>query len=61
MSEYVCPVCSRKFPLDVIQYLSHVKSEIIEKIKKDRPDWKEEQGICPECKQHYESWFDKVK
>ena len=58
--QYTCPVCGEQMAHDMIRFLSHVKQEIIQNIKKKRPDWTPEQGICPDCKSHYESWFDKI-
>ena len=59
-NEYTCPICGAKISQDMIQLMKHVKPELLEIVRKENPNWTPEQGICPSCKGHCESWFDKV-
>lgn len=57
---YTCPLCGAEIDSDLVQYMSHMKEEVMKKIKEDHPNWDESKGICPDCKTHLDSWFDKV-
>ena len=58
---YRCPVCGDNTEKDMISYIKHVKDEIIAEIRKEKPDWKEGDGICPKCKDHFDNWFEQLK
>lgn len=51
--QYKCQLCERYIDEDVA--LSHVKAEeyIINLIKKDHPEWKNDKSTCHECIQYY--------
>lgn len=62
MSEkYRCPVCEHDIEGDLITYLEHTKKEMLEILKKKYPNWDEKKGLCPKCKEEFESWFDSHK
>lgn len=58
---YTCPICSRA--VDEASMLTHVKAEeyILDLIKKDHPEWKADQGTCPECIAYYRELINKAK
>jgi len=47
--------------MDMVKYMSHMKEEILKKVREDHPDWDPSKGICPKCKEHLDSWFDRIK
>ncbi len=53
--EYVCTVCQKKIPGDMIVYLDHTEKHIIDLVKNDHPDWIEKDGICKACAEYYHS------
>ncbi|MDD5018853.1 MAG: hypothetical protein PHH75_01595 [Candidatus Omnitrophica bacterium] len=52
-SGYICRICNRR--VDETIALTHVKTEeyLLELIRKDHPEWKEEHGACPKCIDYY--------
>lgn len=56
---YICAVCHR--PIDEHNALTHIKSEeyLLELIRRDHPEWKEEQGACPKCVEYYRELIQK--
>ncbi|MFA5038775.1 MAG: hypothetical protein WC732_03755 [Candidatus Omnitrophota bacterium] len=50
---YVCAVCQRA--VDEKKALTHIKGEeyLLELIRRDHPEWKEEHGACPKCVEYY--------
>ena len=59
--KYTCPLCSEEMDMDMVKYMSHMKEEILKKVREDHPDWDPSKGICPKCKEHLDSWFDLIK
>lgn len=51
--KYKCQICERYIDEDVA--LSHAKAEeyIINLLKKDHPEWKDEEKTCHECVEYY--------
>lgn len=58
---YVCSICRR--PIDEESALTHVKAEeyLLELIRKDHPQWKEEEGACLRCVEYYRELIRKAK
>lgn len=58
---YVCSICQRV--IDEEKALTHVKSEeyLLELIRKDHPEWKEEHGACPKCLDYYRQLVKEAK
>lgn len=50
---YRCPMCGKKMNSDTVVYIDHVEAEIAGLIKKDHPDWAEDNGTCPKCYEYY--------
>lgn len=50
---YKCHICERM--IDEQCALTHVKAEeyLISLIKKDHPQWKDKDSLCPECVDYY--------
>lgn len=46
---YVCPICAKEFNRDAALFLSHGEEHIIEQIKKQHPEWIENDGLCKKC------------
>lgn len=53
MKKLVCPLCKREVP--ALLYEMHVAMDqlAILRMKKDFPNWKENQGVCEPCLQRY--------
>ncbi len=51
--EYKCSVCQEKVEGDLLLYINHTESHIIEHIKSKHPDWAEENGLCSKCEEYY--------
>ena len=54
-ANYVCPVCSRTMPRDIIVFLEHTDAHVIDKIKASNPKWAASDGICEPCVAYYRS------
>lgn len=50
---YHCPTCGEELEDDLKIYIDHVEFEIVELIKKDHPDWTDDNGTCPKCYEYY--------
>lgn len=48
-----CPLCL--FPSFDLQYDSDLPAEAVREIEADFPDWKPEQGACPQCNDLYQA------
>jgi len=48
-----CPICGKTVEEPIKQICSQMRQVIIEKIKRDHPEWLEKDGACPKCLQHY--------
>ena len=55
---YTCPVCKHKITGDIVNFLDHTKEEMVDILKQKYPDWNEGMGLCPKCKEKFETWFD---
>ena len=57
---YTCQICDRQ--IDVNAALTHVKTEeyLLNLIKKDHPEWREEKGTCPQCVAYYRELIKKA-
>jgi hypothetical protein len=51
--DYVCPVCNKSMPRDILDIISHTDKHIIDRIKKKHPAWVEKDGICTKCFDYY--------
>lgn len=51
--QYKCSVCGEKVDGDLLAYIKHTETHIINHIKKDHPDWIEKNGLCPKCENFY--------
>lgn len=54
MDPYLCPLCGRSMPRELILFLDHTRSHIIDKIKEQNPEWVEADGACKPCTEYYE-------
>lgn len=51
--EFRCPTCGKIIPRELLTIISHAEQDIVEEIKKDHPDWVEDNGICKQCYDYY--------
>ena len=61
MEKYHCALCKHDIEGNLLVYLKHERQEINEIFRKKYPNWNEDQGICPKCKEHFTTWFDKIE
>lgn len=52
---YTCSVCGEKVAGDLIDLKDHTEGHIVEEIKKKNPGWVEEDGVCPKCREYYQT------
>ncbi len=48
-----CPVCNKDLEESVVDVCCSAYEYIIERIKKDHPEWVEKDGACPKCVEQY--------
>ena len=51
--QYTCSVCGEKIDGGPSVFINHTETHIINSIKKDHPDWVEENGVCSKCENFY--------
>jgi len=51
--KYQCSVCNESIKDDLLVYINHTESHIIDEIKTKHPDWVEQDGICRKCVDYY--------
>ena len=58
---YTCQICERA--VDEANALTHIKAEeyLLELIRKDHPEWKEDKKTCPKCVEYYRELIKKAK
>ena len=49
---YQCSVCGSKVADDLLVYVRHTETHIIESIKANHPEWVENEGICEKCMEY---------
>jgi len=51
--KYKCQICDRE--IDDFASITHIKAEeyIIDLIRRDHPEWKEEEKTCHKCVEYY--------
>ena len=59
--DYICQICNRE--IDENTALTHIKTEeyLLGLIKKDHPEWKENDSACPQCVAYYRELIKKAK
>ena len=55
LTDYKCPLCSRKMNRNLAVYLDHTQKHVIEQIKKEHPEWVAQDGACKPCAEYYEN------
>lgn len=48
-----CPVCGKLEPTEIVDVCTSAYGYLIERIKKDHPEWIEKDGACPKCIEYY--------
>lgn len=48
-----CKVCGRYTKEEIADVCTTAYEYIIERIKKDHPEWVEKDGACPKCLEYY--------
>lgn len=58
---YTCQICDRV--VDEATALTHIKAEeyLLDLIRKDHPEWKEDKKTCPKCVEYYKELIKKAK
>ncbi len=51
--EYKCDVCGQKVEGGFLALKDHTEDHIVDIIKKDHPQWVDENGVCVKCLDHY--------
>ena len=59
--KYICQICSRE--IDESAALTHVKAEeyLLELIRRDHPEWKEDKNTCPHCIEYFRTLVKKAE
>jgi hypothetical protein len=59
--KYLCQICDRQ--IDESVALTHVKTEeyLLELIRKDHPEWKEDKNTCHHCVEYYRTLINKAE
>ena len=59
--DYTCQICDRA--IDEATALTHIKAEeyLLELIRKDHPEWKENEKTCHKCVEYYKELIKKAK
>ncbi len=52
-SKVVCPLCGSQVTKDSFKDHFEAEKYVLERIAKDHPDWKEENGGCKKCLEYY--------
>src|SRR5687768_11685896 len=53
MASYQCPLCHKQVERDLLIFLDHTQSHVIDEIKKSHPEWVESDGTCQPCADYY--------
>ncbi|PIP67987.1 MAG: hypothetical protein CO035_07500 [Candidatus Omnitrophica bacterium CG_4_9_14_0_2_um_filter_42_8] len=51
--DFICPVCNKNLPREILVIIPHTEEHIVDEIKKQHPDWSAEDGICEKCYRYY--------
>lgn len=51
--DYKCGVCGEKVEGDLISFKNHTEDHILDIMKKDHPQWVDENGVCRKCLDYY--------
>ena len=51
--DYKCNLCGEVVKDDLKEFVEHTENHIIDLIKKDHPDWVENNGLCRKCHDYY--------
>lgn len=52
--EYKCSLCQQRVAGDLLVYVDHTQTHILEEIKKSHPGWAQADGICQKCLEYYQ-------
>ena len=52
-----CPLCKRELDRETIDVSSLRHASIMKMIKKEHPEWAQENGLCPLCLDYYEKIY----
>ncbi len=50
---YKCSVCGKTVSADLSKFVQHTERHIVDLIKKQHPDWVEDNGVCRKCMDYY--------
>jgi hypothetical protein len=53
--DFSCPICKQTIPYELKAVMSHQDEHVVEQIKKNHPDWAQDDGICRKCYDYYKS------
>ncbi|MCK5012632.1 MAG: hypothetical protein KAS66_02345, partial [Candidatus Omnitrophica bacterium] len=51
--EYKCSVCDEHVKDDLLVYINHTETHIMDEIRASHPDWAEKDGLCKKCIDYY--------
>jgi len=51
--DYKCNLCGEVVKDDLKEFVEHTENHIIDLIKKDHPDWVENNGLCRKCHDYH--------
>jgi len=50
--EYTCSICGDKVGKELLLFIDHTESHIVDEIKAKHPEW-DEGGVCKKCIEYY--------
>ncbi len=53
MAVYTCPTCGERMERELLLFTKHTDHHIIEAIKKKKPEWVTDEGVCPKCLDYF--------
>ena len=57
--DFICSVCSKKLPRELLVIIPHTEEHIINEIKKQHPKWATADGVCAKCYEYYKEQMGK--
>jgi len=55
MKKKICPLCRTEVPEGLYEHHLAMDKLIIQRVKKDFPDWNEHDGACAPCLKRYQA------
>ncbi|MBI3315678.1 MAG: hypothetical protein HYZ87_01710, partial [Candidatus Omnitrophica bacterium] len=59
MQVYTCPTCGSSMERDLLVFIRHTDSHIIDELKKKHPEWITQGGFCVQCLDYFKKAMGK--